>query len=347
VTPALIAALKAKHNRVRAWAADELGKQKGAAVLQALIPVLADRDGYVRRAAADSLKKLGDKAAVPALIKRVADDVWLPRPGGFLLYRDEPYDGFRGLGSKDHALDALRQLAPEQATTALQQATKSGNAEVRKWAEGELRKLGKSPGGGGAKSPPKGWVVLFDGKSLRGWEQRNGTATYRVEDGCIVGKTTERSANSFLCTIKEYGDFELKFEVLVDDRLNSGVQIRSRSRGGARSGRVEGPQVEIAADGNAGFLYGEALDTGWLTPPAKGSAEARKAFRKGEWNSFHVKARGRSIQTWVNGVPVADLAEDRTGMRSGFIGLQVHAVPRGTGPYEVRWRNIWLLPLKE
>ena len=36
-----------------------------------------------------------------------------------------------------------------------------------------------------------GWVALFDGKSLDGWEQKNGTATYRAEDGCIVGKTSE------------------------------------------------------------------------------------------------------------------------------------------------------------
>src|SRR5262249_61069621 len=77
-----------------------------------------------------------------------------------------------------------------------------------------------------------GWVPLFNGKDLSGWEQRNGTATYRVEGGAIVGKTAEGSPNSFLCTVKEYGDFELKFEVKVDDALNSGVQIRSKTRGG-------------------------------------------------------------------------------------------------------------------
>ena len=81
------------------------------------------------------------------------------------------------------------------------------------------------------------WVALFDGKSLEGWTQRNGTATYRVEDGAIVGKTNEGSPNSFLCTDKPYGDFELEFEVKVDNRLNSGVQIRSQTRGG-RSGCI-------------------------------------------------------------------------------------------------------------
>src|SRR6185436_16674553 len=99
-----------------------------------------------------------------------------------------------------------------------------------------------------------GWVALFDGKSIEGWEVKGGTAAYRAEDGCIVGKTTEGSPNSFLCTKKLYGDFELKFEVKVDDDLNSGVQIRSAAR---PDGVVNGPQVEIAINGTAGFIYGE------------------------------------------------------------------------------------------
>jgi hypothetical protein len=190
-----------------------------------------------------------------------------------------------------------------------------------------------------------GWVPLFNGKDLSGWEQRNGTATYRVENGTIVGKTSEGSPNSFLCTIKEYGDFELKFEVQVDDALNSGVQIRSKSKGDAKTGRVHGPQVEIATNGTAGYIYGEALTTGWLSTD-RSDPKAKAAFKKGEWNQFLVKAQGKSIQTWVNGVPVADLVDEKSGMRSGFIGLQVHGIKKGLGPYEVRWRNLSIKELK-
>ena len=118
-----------------------------------------------------------------------------------------------------------------------------------------------------------GWVDLFDGKTLSGWIQKNGTATYRVEDGTIVGKTTKGSPNSFLCTAKEYGDFELEFEVRVDDRLNSGVQIRSQTKetsaeaeAEGKFGRVNGPQVEIEASGSggaeSGYVYGEATGRG-------------------------------------------------------------------------------------
>jgi hypothetical protein len=190
-----------------------------------------------------------------------------------------------------------------------------------------------------------GWVPLFNGKDLAGWEQRNGTATYRVEGDAIVGKTSEGSPNSFLCTKKEYGDFELKFEVKVADELNSGVQIRSKSKDDKPEGRVHGPQVEIATNGSAGFIYGEALGTNWLTPP-KDDPKVKGAFKKGEWNQFLVKAQGKSIKTWVNGVPIADLTDEKTGMMKGFIGLQVHGVKKGTGPYEVRWRNIYIKELK-
>ncbi len=186
-----------------------------------------------------------------------------------------------------------------------------------------------------------GWMPLFNGKNLDNFEQRNGTATYRIEEGAIVGKTNEGSPNSFLCTKKQYGDFELRFEVKVDDALNSGVQIRSASKGGEPSGRVHGPQVEIATNGTAGFIYGEALGTGWLSED-RSDAKAKAAFKKGEWNKYYVVAKGNSIKTWVNDVPVADLTDTKSNMSKGFIGLQVHGIKKGTGPYEVRWRNLMI-----
>lgn len=190
----------------------------------------------------------------------------------------------------------------------------------------------------------EGFTPLFNGKDLTGFVQHNGTATYRVEDGAIVGKTSEGSPNSFLCTEKEYSDFELKFEVKVDNALNSGVQIRSVSDKSIKGGRVHGPQVEIATNGTAGFIYGEALGTGWLSQD-RSDPKKKAAFKKGEWNKYHVKAVGESIQTWVNGVQVADLTDTKSNMKSGFIGLQVHGIKRGTGPYEVRWRNLYIKDL--
>jgi hypothetical protein len=199
----------------------------------------------------------------------------------------------------------------------------------------------------------EGWVALFDGRTLDGWVQRNGTAEYRVEDGAIVGRTSEGSSNSFLTTEQTYGDFELEFEVKIDDALNSGVQIRSGTKERAtgenpddRVGRVFGPQVEIeASPGLAGYVYGEATGRGWLTPKERLVPHAQ--FRNDEWNRYRIVVRGPRIQTWLNGQPIEDLTDEAAyeAHPQGFIGLQVHGIEPGTGPYEVAWRNLRLRPL--
>jgi hypothetical protein len=185
-----------------------------------------------------------------------------------------------------------------------------------------------------------GWVSLFDGKTLQGWEQRNGTATYRVEDGAIVGKTRQGSPNSFLCSEKDYGDFELEFEVKVDDGLNSGVQIRSQTKD-TPTGRVNGPQVEIEkSPGESGYIYGEATGRGWLTPQDR--LKPHSHLHNGEWNKYRVVAKGPRIQTWINGEQVADLTDEEIYKThpKGFLGLQVHGIGKDQGPFEVSWRNI-------
>lgn len=196
-------------------------------------------------------------------------------------------------------------------------------------------------------APAADWVRLFDGKSLDGWIQKNGTASYKVVDGTIQGTTNEGSPNSFLCSEKEYGDFELEFEVKVHNSLNSGVQIRSKTKepsGDARFGRVYGPQVEIEASGakgaEAGYIYGEATGLGWLT--SKDDLKPHKTMKDGEWNRFRVVAKGATISTWINGKQIEELTHPgiyKTHPK-GFIGLQVHGIRKGTGPYDVAWRNI-------
>jgi hypothetical protein len=189
-----------------------------------------------------------------------------------------------------------------------------------------------------------GFVDLFNGVNLGGWTQRNGTATYRIDGDAIVGTTSEGSPNSFLCTDKRYGDFELMFDVKVDSRLNSGVQIRSQTKNDKPSERVNGPQVEISLDGMAGYVYGEAAG-GWMTPDK--NRKSHEYFNDGQWNSYHVLAVGANIQVWLNGHHVSDLThpERYESHPKGFIGLQVHGIGSGQGPYEVRWRNLKLRDL--
>ena len=208
-----------------------------------------------------------------------------------------------------------------------------------------------------AKKSEDGFVSIFDGKSLEGWTQRNGTATYEVKDETILGTTKAGSPNSFLCSNKLYGDFELLFEVKVHNSLNSGVQIRSNckkltekeKKRGDKYGRVNGPQVEIESSGakgaESGYLYGEAAG-GWMTPADK--RKPHKHFKDGEWNKYRVLAEGAGIQTWINGQQISDLV-DKEKLKThpkGFIGLQVHGVGN-RGPFDVAWRNIKIRVIKK
>jgi len=197
-------------------------------------------------------------------------------------------------------------------------------------------------------------VPLFDGKSIDGWIVRGGKALYKVEEGAIVGITVEGSPNTFLCPPRDYRDFELFFEVKCDPKLNSGVQVRSHvyekdtpqpndPKRIRRKGEVYGPQVEIAANGNAGRVWDEARHTKWLDPEL--NEKGSKAYKPDEWNRYRVVAQGKRIRTWVNGVPVADVQVPEAEDLSGFIGLQVHSIKAGTGPFEVRWRNLMVREL--
>ena len=184
----------------------------------------------------------------------------------------------------------------------------------------------------------EGWTELFNRKNLDGFTQKNGTATYEVKENTIVGTTVKGSPNSFLCTDKLYGDFELIFEVKCHNSLNSGVQIRSNQKDGKPDGRVNGPQVEIEASGSkgaeAGYIYGEAVG-GWMTP--KEDLKPHKHFKDGEWNTYRILASGPRIQVWINGQQISDLVDEEKF--KGFIGLQVHSVGNN-GPFDVAWRNL-------
>ena len=186
-----------------------------------------------------------------------------------------------------------------------------------------------------------GWVTLFDGKTTAGWVQRGGKAAYAVEDGALVGRTVLGEKNSFLCPPKEYADFVLEFEVWVDPKLNSGVQVRSASSPGYRNGVVHGYQIEIDPSERAwsGGIYDEQ-GRGWLVNP-KDDPAAQKAFKVGEWNRYRVEAAGDRLRTWVNDVPVSDLTDGWA--RSGFIGFQVHQAKEAG--LVVKWRAIRLKEL--
>ncbi|WGQ10259.1 DUF1080 domain-containing protein [Pedobacter gandavensis] len=191
----------------------------------------------------------------------------------------------------------------------------------------------------GLQAQTQKWQNLFNGKDLQGWKQLNGQAKYEVVNGEIVGTTVPDQPNSFLSTEKNYGDFILELELLVDDSMNSGVQIRSESKADYLNGRVHGYQVEIDPSDRkfSGGIYDESR-RGWLYPMDI-NPKGKMAFKNQQWNKYRVECIGNSIRTWVNGVPAANVVDAMTP--AGFIALQVHAIGKNDVPgKQIRWRNI-------
>lgn len=187
-----------------------------------------------------------------------------------------------------------------------------------------------------------GWQNLFDGKTLTGWKRLGGTAEYKVENGAIVGTTVSGSGNTFLVTEKEYGDFQLELDVMVESpEGNSGVQVRSHFGGEGHAGKVYGRQAEVDPTARAwsGGVYDEDRRQ-WLYPLDL-HPEAKTAYKASQYNHIKVECLGNEMKTWLNGVPVAYVV-DPVDPR-GFIGLQVHGVssPAQVGK-KVYFKNIRL-----
>jgi len=215
-----------------------------------------------------------------------------------------------------------------------------------------------------------GWINLFNGKNLDGWEEHSGKAKYTVEDGVLTGESVSGTGNSFLCTREKYDNFELELEYKCDALLNSGVQIRSEVFPEASSATIHGKDFHFAADRIHGYqceidmdaargrmwsggIYDEAR-RGWLFPAdgEKGrqgmafSEQGRTVSKNGEWNTLRIVADGPSIKTWLNSVPRAEIFDSVTP--TGVIGLQVHGVGTNESKIglKVSFRNIRLREIK-
>ncbi|NQZ60114.1 MAG: DUF1080 domain-containing protein [Lentisphaeraceae bacterium] len=206
-----------------------------------------------------------------------------------------------------------------------------------------------------AQTADNKWVDLFDGKSLKGWTEKTKENSFHVENGVINGTSISGKGTTFLCSNKEFTDFELQFETkIIDSALNSGVQIRSKTKaakGKQKYGAVYGPQVEVSARNsdrnNSGNIYGQAWKS-WVTPVD--SRNFHKHFKVDDWNHFRVLAVGNKITTWINGQEIITTivpAERHSSNASGFIGLQVHGIKAGTGPFQACWRNIKINEIKK
>lgn len=205
------------------------------------------------------------------------------------------------------------------------------------WLGPALMMASSSPAVPAGEAP---WHDITPKSGLAGWHQAGGHAGYAVENGELVGRAVSGSANSWLVSDAQYGDFIVEFDSKTDATLNSGMMIRGQSRPDYRNGVVFGYQAEIDPSKRAwsGGIYDEQRRQ-WLYTLGRNEA-ARRAFKAGGWNHYRVEAIGDRLRTFVNGVPAADIVDD-TDAR-GFLAFQVHAVSDATASKspEVRFRNL-------
>ncbi len=187
-----------------------------------------------------------------------------------------------------------------------------------------------------------GWTNLFDGKSLNGWKKVAGTAEYIIDNGMITGITVPNTPNTFLITEKEYSDFILELEVMIEDTTsNSGIQFRSQfdEKANNGKGKVFGYQFELDPSSRqwTGGIYDEGRRD-WLYPLSL-NPSAHTAYKRGVFNKVRIECIGNNIKTWVNNVPAAYLVD--TVDSKGVIALQVHSInnPAMAGK-KIHWKNI-------
>ncbi|MGB5436196.1 MAG: DUF1080 domain-containing protein [Maribacter sp.] len=171
-------------------------------------------------------------------------------------------------------------------------------------------------------------MALFNGTDLSGWTVY-GTEKWYVEDGLLVCESGPDKQYGYLATDKHYKDFTLTLEFKQEADGNSGVFIRSTVDGT----KVSGWQVEVAPPGHStGGVY-ESYGRGWLIKP---DPEKDKALKMGEWNEMKIRVYGDKLTSWLNGVEMVTIRDQKIGAGEGSIALQIH----DGGGIKVNWRNI-------
>ena len=173
-------------------------------------------------------------------------------------------------------------------------------------------------------------ISLFNGENLDGWI-KHGTELWYASDGEIVCESGPEKGYGYLSTEQFYDDFVLTVEFKQEANGNSGIFFRSTLEGT----KISGWQVEVAPPGsNSGGIY-ESYGRGWLSKP---DPSKDSALKMGEWNLMKIRVKGNKVKTWLNGVQMISINDEKIGKGKGAIALQIH----DGGGIKVRWKNLIL-----
>ena len=181
---------------------------------------------------------------------------------------------------------------------------------------------------------------IFDGKSMEGWES-NSPNLWAVKEGCLTGGDGNKIPyNDFLCTKASYSNFvlHLKIKLTGDPKtglINSGVQIRTQRN--PTGHEVCGFQCDYGEPNWYAGIYDEGRRNKFIAPADM--ALIKPAVKLWDWNDYVIKAEGKRIQTWINGVQGVDYTEPDADIASdGIIGFQVH----GGGNTTVQVKEVFI-----
>jgi len=171
-------------------------------------------------------------------------------------------------------------------------------------------------------------IVLFNGTDLTGWKIY-GTEKWYVKDNLLICESGPDKGYGYLATEKFYDNFILTLEFNQESDGNSGVFFRSNIEGT----KISGWQVEVAPPGShSGGIY-ESYGRGWLIQPP---SEYDDVVLLNQWNFMKIKVYNNEVTTWINGIKMININDDKIGKGVGSIALQIH----DGGNIKVKWKNI-------
>lgn len=155
----------------------------------------------------------------------------------------------------------------------------------------------------------KGWVSLFDGKTLQGWHNYNRSGkvlNWTIENGELVCQgATQNAAGGDLVTDKEYGNFELSWEWKIAPGGNSGVMYHVIEDPKYKAAYETGPEYQLIDDTG----YPGKLENWQKTGCDYGMnavTTAKKLNRAGEWNTSKIIFNNGHVEHWLNGEKILE-----------------------------------------
>ncbi|MDA0835020.1 MAG: DUF1080 domain-containing protein [Planctomycetota bacterium] len=169
-----------------------------------------------------------------------------------------------------------------------------------------------------------GWISLFDGVSLFGWEA-NSETNWQVVDGAIVA--AEGQPPGLLVTQVPFADYVLKAEAKLSEGGNSGIFLRTAKT--PTNPAVDCYELNIC-DTHPAFA------TGSLVARVK---PAREIKGDGRWLPIEIRVDGPQVTVMMDGEQVLDYSDETEApLANGYIGLQMNGG-------RIEFRNLAIQPL--